>query len=422
MNNLILNILPIFMIATPCVAIDITSFKRIPHSGHGEAVLKEKALRTSITAEQRRDVPTQPAEVDEANSGEISSLFLEMGYGLTRKIDLHLGLRAIEEATSQYQESGFSMARLAMRYHIGSLGKFSFVGGAFYESQAVADGTNTIAKATTQRPGGFLDILIGNRYINAKLDLGMRDRQPENWALYYYGTEYLIGSEINYNHKSGFGGFINRDMRMIFIREVGISTASPRLATKSEMRGGIRYVKGKLSASLYGGLANESQAYGYGAQHLGFSMSMKLGAGKANSKTNPKYSDAGPRNHGHEILDDLDDVLKQQKPKTEAGKVMDDFSLSDQELKRSGLKESLKDQDQYADEQIQKLQEVEAKKKNLQNEEQGKQNQYRRQSRKERLAREAAEKRLSDEIDEELKGLPVVTDDEANWRGLEKFE
>ena len=57
MNNLILNILPIFMIATPCVAIDITSFKRIPHSGHGEAVLKEKALRTSITAEQRRDVP-----------------------------------------------------------------------------------------------------------------------------------------------------------------------------------------------------------------------------------------------------------------------------------------------------------------------------------------------------------------------------
>ena len=66
MNNLILNILPIFVIATPCVAIDITSFKRIPHSGHGEAVLKEKALRTSITAEQRRDVPTQPAEVNEA--------------------------------------------------------------------------------------------------------------------------------------------------------------------------------------------------------------------------------------------------------------------------------------------------------------------------------------------------------------------
>ena len=408
------------LVPSDLYAFDVTGIKLPSNHGDGAPVVKEGESKIEVTHESRGSVYTTVDETDLSEAADINSTWIGGSYGLAKSWDLGLYVKGVTSRYNSKSDAGFAHAGFSARYHLLNTALVDITVGGLLESTGASNAEKSIARSNHGRLAWFSQLDLGNSTANLRLNLGSRYRQPENYGLVNFGHEYFYGADLFYNTQYGVGVFGKAQSRLIKFKRKSVNVNSPETKTKTDYQVGLQYEMHPTALlALYGGLAPEGAAYGFGRKLVGVSLTMSLG--KMPSPAKKETKNDVERNRGDEILDDLEAIKRVQNPKSEPGKVMDDFQLVDEEYKTNGLKESLKDQDYYADEEIKRLKEVEAKRLKLKQTEAERQKAERAKVRAAQEAQDARDKaEFTDEMQDEIDALPVVTDDEVRWQGLER--
>ena len=403
-------------------AFDVTGIKLPSNYGDGEPVVKEGESKIELTHESRGSVYTTVDETDLSEAADINSAWVGGRYGLAERWDLGLYVKGVTSRYNNKSDAGFAHSGFSARYHLLNTALVDITVGGLLESTGASNAEKSIARSNYGRLAWFSQVDLGNSSANLRFNLGSRYRQPENYGLVNFGHEYFYGADLYYNTQYGVGVFFKAHKRLIKFKRKSVNVNSPETKTKSDFSAGLQYQMHPTALiALYGGLAPEGAAYGFGRKLVGMSLTLSLG--KKPSAEKKESNNVITKNRGDEILDDLEVIKRVQKPKSQPGMVMDDFQLVDEEYKTNGLKESLKDQDYYADEEIKRLKEVEAKRLKLKQTEAERQKVERAKVRAAQEAQDARDKaEFTDEMQDEIDALPVVTDDEIRWQGLEKAD
>ena len=368
-------------------------------------------------------------------SGVLGRGSMLAGYALSGFGDWHLGLHWNGENDRLRDNAGrayFEAVTLMGKFHLWNTGTFAGSLGVFGEHAPTRTGPEGSFTRETgnNRAGWLVAVRAGNGDpVNLHLTTGMRYRKPERWQNHMLRNEFIYQATLEAPVHPSAGLFTSLNGRNLKMAPVSDSLEYTGSHLRS-YRAGINLMPDTgLKVSLYGGRDASPGALGHGRKIVGMGLSYVPGAAgpeKAPEKTAkdinawPLDEDKLPKGNYDYHSRYLDETLKDKEQKASA-KEMDDFHFVEEKMKQekaaAGGKES---EDEIFERELKKLRHAEALRKANEEKRQRLEDEVERQTISERMKNNTElRKQFEEEIREDLDKLPVITDDEVNWNGLD---
>ena len=379
---------------------------------------QDESNRVELGYEKRSRMSLDPEQDSEMRTGAIETTSAGARIGMSPSMELHLSLRGIStESKTVGHSAAFGGGTIGLRKGFLMNQQFQLELGLFLESgTSGGDAPESIGRSHRNKYGMTSHVRHKLGTLTTDIGAGITAREAEEFQSIMIGNEAFYTAGAQWALSKTLRPFVRANGRSIRLKGVPANAREFKYYSYKEGLIGLNAQFDSFGISIYGGGSLGDASFGYGKKTVGMSFQWTVGSSK--ERAEPKL--AKKRSHGEDIIHDVETLPDVPKPKKPIGTVMDDFQLIEERLKKSGLRESLKSEDEYADSEIERLRQVEQKKKELEQRQQARQESLRQKALREQIRLDnETEADLIDDVKDELDELPNVTDEDLDWKGLE---
>lgn len=461
--NLVSLTLAIGLSAHAAQAADITSLK--PATSHSAGVvsatnLEEDRYSLGLNADYAGSVYFNPDRNPDHAVKEAVMTSVHMGMGITRDVQLNIGLRVTDEiidpaarAVAMKDVTGFNAAEEATRtrfaglslmpqYQIFKSSDVALAAALMLESGASGD-KYSLTRSDNVNGGWMVMGSYGRKTdILFTANTGFRYHKPENVADYLVRNEWFYRGGVSASVFPHIGVIASAEGRRLM--KAGENGPMEKGSRKYRPIYSVGYNAGVevdafgTEIGLYAGRARDNAEYGIGRRTYGMSLSYKFGASSNSSSIDDSSSNVVPvsaneankapekkRGRGPMGEDEVDfendlekaDSAVNGKKGKRSYEEMDDFEQMEERTRQQKGKVQESDEIERQIEQVKKVKAERLRREELKRQAEERQRakrDYSDMKNRDRKAR-AVEKEVRKEVDQ----YPYITDEESNWNGLE---
>lgn len=448
-------------LAAHAQAADVSSLK--PASSHSAGVvsatnLEEDRYSLGLNADYAGSMYFNPDRNPAHAVQESVMTSVHMGMGITRDVQLNVGLRVTDEimdpaaravamkdvqgfnATEETKRTRFAGLSLMPQYQIFKTSDAAIAAALMLESGAGGD-TYSLTRSDKVNGGWMVMGSYGRKTdILFTGNTGFRYHKPENVADHVIRNEWFYRGSVSASVFPNIGVIASAEGRRLM--KAGENGPMEKGSRKYRPIYSVGYNAGvEVDAfgseiSLYAGRARDNAEFGIGRRTYGMSLTYKFGANSnshvdetssnvAVSASAKEASTAKKNGRGPMGEDEVDFEADLEKADAAAGgkkgkrsmQEMDDFEQFEERNKnQKGKAEEIDDLDRQI-EQVKKVKAERNRREELKRQAEERQRakrDYSEMKNRDRKAR-AVEKEVRKEVD----SYPYITDEESNWNGLE---
>ncbi len=459
--NLVSLTLAVGLAAQAAQAADISSFKpATSHTGGvvGATNLDEGRYSFGLNADYAGSLYVNPSRNPDHAVKESVMTSIHMGTGITRDVQLNVGLRATDEImepaaravamkdvegynANENKRTRFAGVSIMPQYQIYKNSDVAMAAALMLESGSMSGETYSLTRSDKVNGGWMLMGSYGQKNdVLLTANTGFRYHKPESIGDYLVRNEWFYRGSASASVFPMVNVFASAEgRRLMKATDNGPMEKGSRKYRPIYSAGyhaGVELDVANTELSLYAGRARDNAEYGIGRRTYGMSLTYKIGDAKMTSNSDesapaPKVIPAsaktekkkarGPLGEEEEVNFERDlEKANGASGKNEKRSVedMDDFEqLEERNRQQKGKAEEASDEVERQIEQVKKIKQERQRREELKRQAEERQRakrEYSDMKNRERKAR-AVEKEVRKEVDQ----YPVISDEESNWNGLE---